>query len=88
MPKEMIRASSFDVEVSWGRGMQCVSVATLMPTQMTFGEPADLLELVNAAPDGWKGARGLGATIESRSDVNRLIRSLRRARDQAFGRDE
>src|SRR5262245_41923080 len=32
--------------------------------------------------DGWY------ATLERREDVNRLIRVLRRARDQAFGRDE
>jgi hypothetical protein len=88
MPKEMIKAESFDVEVSWGREMQCVSVATVMPDQRTADEPADLLELVNAAPDGWKDARGLYASIESRSGVNKLIRDLRRARDQAFGRDE
>ncbi len=32
--------------------------------------------------DGWY------VSLEQRQDVNRLIRVLRRARDQAFGRDE
>lgn len=40
-----------------------------------------------APPDGVGYGRGLWTTLD-RDGINRLIRVLRRARDQAFGRDE
>ena len=46
----------------------------------------DLSYLAKNTPD--EDRRSLYSPVLSRSDVNKLIRVLRRARDQAYGRDE
>lgn len=76
MPKEIIRADrdefTVQVEVGWGREHGEVQIATT-----NFG-PEDV------APGD--PARGWFVTLD-RNGINRLVRSLRKARDQAFGAD-
>jgi hypothetical protein len=83
MPKEMIQdeAQMYDVHVGWGREQVQVGVET------HGGE-----SLVEKLGEGGKDTdaaqfRGVWGTLD-RQGVNLLIRTLRRARDQAFGRDE
>lgn len=64
----------FRVEVTWGRDNGFISIATVDPN--VVGDAADTREA------------GLHVHLGERRDVNKLIRDLRRARDQAFGRDE
>lgn len=76
MPKETF-GDEIKAVVSWGRGEETIQVATMLPGQQ--------VHVVDSPPspfDGWY------ATLGSRAEVNRLIRTLRTARDQAFGRDE
>lgn len=100
MPKEIIADSvgCFDVRVGWERD-SCVQVATEMREPTTPEGPKNLHELVRqweaiplppeveSIPLSEYGSRGLYATLD-REGINQLIRVLRRARDQAFGRDE
>lgn len=83
MPRETISGIGYDVKVGWDRDGS-VQVATEMPTSETG--PQDLHGLLATFGVG-DHPRGLYATL-SRAGVNDLIRTLRRARDQAFGRDE
>ncbi len=101
MPTEYVASSNpdfsdFVTKVSWGRDATCVELATIAPKGIQqlkdtlegwgydlvrregVGEDVD----VPASFDGWH------ATLDDRRLVNDLIRHLRRARDQAFGRDE
>lgn len=88
MPKEIVRSSThsvFDVAIRWGRDSNDVQIATALAPDSTF----DLKALV----DGWyenpetrPETVGLWADL-TRSDINRLIRLLRKARDTAFGAD-
>lgn len=59
-------------------GIPATDVGTLR-AKLAAGVLPDSLPL---AFDGWH------ASLDQRADVNRLIRVLRTARDQAFGRDE
>lgn len=97
MPKEIVgRDSNNRVEVSWGRDSSHVQIATYCPSRLVAGTiPADV------RPDGSSVAPDIGKddiTIESqpftgwyadltRFEINTLIQNLRRARDQAFGKD-
>jgi len=81
MPKEtVISTTGFDenvsrglrAEIHWGRDGQFVQLATV----------ADELPQQSGF-----GAQGWFVTLD-RNGVNAMIRHLRRARDQAFGRDE
>lgn len=89
MPKEMIHQpeAPFSVEVNWHRDANVVQIASV--TRPVVGNaPLPLAELVDKWDDETKElATGLFCTLD-RHQVNRLIRTLRRARDQAFGRDE
>lgn len=97
MPKETIRSSTygpmFDVEVRWGRDSSDVQIATVMPPAQTSEAPQNLAQLVASwddacgDPENPDGARGLYSSLD-RHAINELIRVLRKARDQAFGRDE
>ena len=91
MPKEMIKdheTQHHALEVCWGRApIGSVGLATkFLPMDgdvaslhaVLDGEPLPVL----AAPPGGEAWVHL-----SRADVNRLIRVLRKARDQAFGAD-
>lgn len=91
MPKEKIKTSGqFDVIVGWSAGT--VQVASVMADPKTSNEPQNLLELVTSwgheasDPDHPNGATGLYSSL-SRSEINRLIKALRDARDSAYGRD-
>lgn len=81
MPKEIVidrnefnqdAARGLRVEVRWNRETEYCQVATV----------AD-----EAPGAGGSGAEGWFVSLDRR-DINDLIRHLRRARDQAFGRDE
>lgn len=94
MPKERIynqRRQEFDVEVRWSRESEYVSIATVMAPPHTSDAPQNLKELVSTWDDDGlhypDGKIGLYADL-SRYELNELIRVLRRARDQAFGKDE
>jgi hypothetical protein len=102
MPKEYTYADTIPygeddpgrsvVEVSWSREAEHVQLATRCMNQSTEGSwrPPWINELISEdqpvpthvfAQDGWY--------IDlDRNAINKLIRDLRRARDQAFGRDE
>jgi hypothetical protein len=87
MPKEIVYGEGFRVEVRWSRDSY-VQLATVMPEPRTSDEPQNLAELMSGwGTDTADGARGLYSTL-GRTEINDLIRILRRARDQAFGRDE
>ena len=95
MPKETIfdTVGCFDVKVGWSRDSY-VQIATEMREPDTSERPQNLRELVASWADvgyipteGNSSEMGLWATLD-RDGINTLIRVLRRARDQAFGRDE
>jgi len=71
------------VQVTWatGRDVQLSTVLVNSATRETVTMSVDDGE------DGWEFDGGWYATI-NRRQINELIRALRRARDQAFGRDE
>ncbi len=85
MPKEIVADplqfsaehpdESCVVEVSWGREVEHVQIAT------TLVHSADHTKVTRDVEGGWY------ANLDRKS-INDLIRHLRRARDQAFGRDE
>jgi hypothetical protein len=98
MPRERITQTSspFDVVVAWGRDTQ-VQVATTATdaderlrnwVETDSGTPPRTGDPTGTEPgtsfrmfDGWH-------TTLDRAGINKLIQVLRRARDQAFGRDE
>ena len=98
MPKEIVYDNSpngFNAIVSWSRGEHgsgYVQIATEMREPQTSDAPQNLRDLVlswagsSSDPEHAEGARGLWTTLD-RAGINRLIRALRRARDQAFGAD-
>jgi len=92
-----------DVRIAWGADSGQIQVASLMQNGMDVVihmvnewlneagsspiDPAGLRTALNAKGilptfDGWH------VTLEHRSEVNRMIAVLRRARDHAFGKDE
>ena len=85
MPKEIIQSKHYNperldnepwepfVKVGWGKEQEYVEVAVLHHGEATADSPA--------AESGWF------AQLD-RTGINRLIRTLRQARDQAYGRDE
>jgi hypothetical protein len=96
MPKELIvnrRDRMFDTVVSWSRDASYVQVGTLMAPPQTSDASQNLKQLVQSwaddasDPESPDGATGLFNEL-GRSELNELIRVLRRARDQAFGKDE
>lgn len=82
MPKQSIYANDNigSVEISWGKDAEHVDIGTrLKDKPFTFdrmpqGEVSGPFESIHI-------------TLTTRSDVNDLIRTLRKARDQAFGAD-
>lgn len=83
MPKENVNCSVIDgfrVEVGWRPGHE-VQVATTnanSPYRMETGPSSDSTE--EGPFDGWH------CTLD-RDGINKLIKDLRRARDQAYGAD-
>lgn len=89
MPKEIVYddARMFNVELRWSAEGSHVQIATVVPPARTSDAPASLGALVDSwSPEERFLATGLFATLD-RNGINRLIRALRRARDQAFGAD-
>lgn len=98
MPKERITSEvvpMFDVTVAWSRGgtVQVATVAADGDERLrSWSEETGAVE-----PGGERAASRPGTSFKlfggwhvdlDRHRVNELIRVLRRARDQAFGRDE
>ena len=82
------------VEVGWSREAEYVQFATKTIDAVTGGDFHPQLEPIEV-PLGEtvllesEGIRSSGVYLQmTRSSINDLIRVLRRARDQAFGRDE
>lgn len=79
MPKERIGQKHDDsnpepiIEVRWGKESSYVQIATIMPDD-------DIPLKHGPEANGWYYS-------PSREQINQLIRSLRRARDQAYGKD-
>jgi hypothetical protein len=81
MPKEVvIDSSGFNEE--WSRGLRA---------EVRWSREAEYVQLGTVADEAPKpqglGGEGWQVSLDRRS-INELIRHLRRARDQAFGRDE
>jgi hypothetical protein len=96
VPKEKIydESAMYDVEIGWGqdRSVQ-VGITTHdgVPVIAKLAgienlSPADLGR-AGATPDSPAGFTGLWSTLD-RAGINRLIKMLRKARDEAYGRDE
>ncbi len=91
MPKERIQshtAPEFDVTVAWGRDTTVQICTTAADADERLRAWVEQVEGIQSQPgasfamfDGWH-------VDLNRQQVNDLIRTLRRARDQAFGRDE
>lgn len=85
MPKEYIGTAPQEhgsVAVSWGKDSGHISVSVAGPVGWRDEE---LKQLV--APDTDNGLDWHFQAM-NRWELNRLIRTLRKARDQAFGKDE
>lgn len=88
MPKEIVHGDApfgpdddpleVATEVRWSRETEHVQIATVLRNRST-GENQDLA--------GRDVCGGMFCTLDRRG-INDMIRYLRRARDQAFGRDE
>lgn len=88
------------LKVCWGRDSEYVQVASLETVQdpdnpyrrlqNCLGERYTIVDSGKSDSDQGYSRHfdGWYMTLETRSQVNDLIRTLRRARDQAFGRDE
>lgn len=80
MPKETVgdlAGTGFRVEVGWRRGDD-VQIATTNPDSPLTQDDGDPTEKTSV--NGW------WVTLD-RDGINKLIRDLRRARDQAYGQD-
>lgn len=85
MPKEYIGFAPQEhgsIAVSWGRGHQQV--------QLSVAGPIGWRDVALVAGQVTDPDNGLDWHFQAnnRNEVNNLIRVLRRARDQAFGKDE
>jgi hypothetical protein len=100
MPKEMVFGTALPyskvssaksvIGVHWGIEQEYVQVsASLFNDDMKYATGDGVVRVADGddkvARDLW--ARGFYVDLD-RGGINRLIRNLRRARDQAFGRDE
>lgn len=86
MPKETIQTEGHPVTVAWTRAGENVQVGTVTT------DGSSLLQLVErfTQEEGVEAAsvmQGLFGNLD-RDGCNQLIRVVRKARDQAFGRDE
>lgn len=93
MPKEVIygehtpygeaASQRIVLELTWGRESSYVQLASLL----VEGQTLERLPCVNADKEKTPFNGGVYMSLD-RGGINDLIRHLRRARDQAFGRDE
>lgn len=95
MPKEVVRSrhevddgAGPYVRLGWSKDAEVVELGTAVPE----GEGRLQLKSTDPADEGWGNVEGIedvGWFVQlDRPGINRLIRLLRQARDQAFGRDE
>ena len=95
MPRERITSTTvpeFDVTVAWNRDgtVQVASIAADADERLrnwTESAPAGSTEPETKPGTSFRLFNGWHVDLD-RSQVNDLIRVLRKARDQAFGRDE
>jgi hypothetical protein len=96
MPKEMVHdeAGMYDVHIGWERdkyvqvGVESADRRAIVDKLINTTEPEAREALDRLLGDGEAAAfTGLWGTLD-RAGCNRLIRVLRQARDQAFGKDE
>jgi hypothetical protein len=80
-PSEVVEADMGSVQV----GIETGSGVPLIE-QLWAQRPADLKVETVEHPEGYPPFRGVWGTYD-RAGLNRLIRTLRRARDQAYGAD-
>lgn len=86
MPKENIYGEhgTESVEVTWGKNGEHVQVGTRAPNSPFALIPEGAVPGVDCVSGPYTS---LHITLTNRSEVNDLIRVLRKARDQAFGAD-
>lgn len=86
MPKEYINDMFFGVDDDG------VATGSDSRVRVSWSKEADYVQVATTAPDDWTlrpTPEGNGWFVNlDRSGINRLIRFLRRARDDAYGRDE
>jgi hypothetical protein len=92
MPKEYVHDAHYGAEyVSYGLDGTPTPIPSPMTFQVKVGwnkETGDVqIATVNEDAEPFSAAGGLHVNLD-RQGINDLIRHLRRARDQAFGRDE
>lgn len=76
------------IDLTWSRETGHVQIATMSIDGVT-GDPVEIGTIEVPSPDGpHRGILGGQYLQLDRDGCNRLIRNVRRARDQAFGRDE
>lgn len=68
------------LDVSWNRDGEWVQVG--------FSAPNDWWARLNDIPEPVPGHRAVFTDVLSRQEINHMIRTLRRARDAAYGADE
>lgn len=56
--------------------------------QVAFEADSNYFEFVMQNPDAEDGRTTAYSPVLTRHEINRMIRALRRARDQAYGKDE
>jgi hypothetical protein len=85
MPKEYMGEkpqTDGSIDVSWGRNCGTVRISVAGP----IGWRAPLLEDVEEID--WDNQLDWHFLVRERREINQLIKLLRTARDQAFGKDE
>ncbi len=99
MPKEIVRAkdrpftdvSSAEsvVGVQWSKDIYVAVFTELFNDDLKYMDGHGNIHVAEGEEAERRKIRGEGFYVHlDRGEINRLIRNLRRARDQAFGRDE
>lgn len=78
MPKEVISSEGQSVEFRWSKNAGHAQIGVDLGQWFSFHEDTD---------DEVSEYSSLFFTFESREDMNRAIRALRKMRDDAFGKD-
>lgn len=86
MPKETIQHEGHPVSVSWRTGGEFVQVGTVTSDGSSLPQLVERFTQEEGV-EATSVMQGLFGQLD-RDGCNRLIRAVRRARDQAFGRDE
>jgi hypothetical protein len=99
MPREQINYPSAVMETSEASGTPATVVQPADPAlhvnwstaghvQVAFEADPSYLKIALDAPNEADGRTSMYSPVLERGEINKLIRVLRRARDQAYGRDE